>query len=149
MNDHVRRGETDLASILDALTVSRRAGVFHVVTVAAADARGLEVGSGIEALIREPEAAGETVTVVCDGESLERNGWSSAFDAAWLTIDVHTSMAAVGLTAAMSAALGDEQIPCNILAGFHHDHLLVPVADVRRAIDCLMSLGGRSEQAGR
>lgn len=149
MSDAVPGGETDLAAILDALTVSRRAGVFHVVAVAAAQAGGLGVGSGIEALIREPEAVGETVTVVCDTEALERHGWSSAFDAAWLTIDVHTSMEAVGLTAAMSAALGAQQIPCNILAGFHHDHLLVPVDLADRAVDCLLSLRDRDGRAGR
>lgn len=118
-------------------------------TLPATDAVGLTVGSGIEALIHEPEASSDTVTVVCDTEALNRHGWSSAFTAAWLTIDVHTSMEALGLTAAMSAALDAEHLPCNVLAGFHHDHLLVPVGEADRAVDCLLSLretGGTSDR---
>lgn len=142
MTEPVPTGETDLTRILDSLTVSRRPGEYHVVTLSGADGAALTVGSGIEALIREPEVFGETVTVVCDADTLERRGWPSAFTAAWVTLDVHTSMEGVGLTAAFSHALGTAGIPCNVLAGFHHDHLLVPVDEVDRAVDCLRSLGG-------
>lgn len=142
MIEPVSTGETDLERIMASLSVSRRSGRFHVVSVAADDATGLTVGSGIEALIREPEVFGETVTVVCDAATATRNGWSSAITAAWLTLDVHTSMEAIGLTAAISKALGAARIPCNVLAGSHHDHILVPVDDADRAIDVLQSLAG-------
>jgi hypothetical protein len=42
------------------------------------------------------------------------------------------------LTAAFSATLGKAGIPCNVLAGFHHDHILVPVDLAQQAIDVLM-----------
>lgn len=137
-------GETDLTTILNSLTVGRRPGEYHVVTISGAEAEGLRIGSGIEALIREPEAFGETVTVVCDADTIEHHGWSSAFAAAWLTIEVQTSLEAVGLMAVLANTLAAAGIPCNVLAGFHHDHILVPVAQADRAVACLESIGGRA-----
>ena len=62
------------------------------------------------------------------------------FVAAWITLQVHSSLEAIGLTAAVSAALTEAKISCNVLAGFHHDHLLVPVADADRALEVLHEL---------
>ncbi|WCI09543.1 ACT domain-containing protein [Arthrobacter sp. OVS8] len=47
---------------------------------------------------------------------------------------------AIGLTAAVSAALTEAKISCNVLAGFHHDHILVPVADADQALEVLHEL---------
>ena len=56
---------------------------------------------------------------------------------AWLSLTVQSSLEAVGLTAAFSKVLGDAGIPCNVLAGYHHDHLLVPIDRVDDAIAVL------------
>jgi hypothetical protein len=66
------------------------------------------------------------------------------FPAAWLTLTVESSLDSVGLTAIVAAALADAQIPANVLAGFHHDHLLVPVEMADDAIDVLRRLRSRS-----
>ena len=60
----------------------------------------------------------------------------------WITLDVHSSLEAVGLTAAVSAALAEENISCNVVAAYYHDHLFVPVADAERAMETLMRLTG-------
>ena len=59
---------------------------------------------------------------------------------AWITLDVSSSLQAVGLTAQVSSALADQGIACNVVAGFHHDHLFVPVADASRAMTVLSEL---------
>ena len=59
---------------------------------------------------------------------------------AWITLTVASDLAAVGLTAAVSAALAAEGIACNVLAGLHHDHLLVPADRVDDALDALRAL---------
>jgi hypothetical protein len=62
---------------------------------------------------------------------------------AWLTMRVHSALDAVGMTAAMAAALTAEGISCNVIAGFHHDHLLVPADRADDAIAALRALARR------
>ena len=59
---------------------------------------------------------------------------------ACITLRIHSSLAAVGLTAAVSGALAAEGISANMIAGFHHDHILLPAADADRALDILKGL---------
>ena len=139
-------GEIDLAVMLSTLTVSRRDGVRHVVNLTAREwSRCVEdVGlpSGVDAVITE---SGEgAVTVVCTGDDLETWGWRSGFTAVWLTLDVHSSLLAVGLTAAVSTALAGAGIPANVIAGFHHDHILVPEDRADEAVSCLQRLSRES-----
>ncbi len=56
---------------------------------------------------------------------------------AWLSLTVQSSLEAVGLTAAFAKTLGEVGIPCNVLAGYHHDHILVPVEQAQHAIGAL------------
>jgi hypothetical protein len=55
-------------------------------------------------------------------------------------LTIHSDLAAVGLTAAFSAALARDGISCNVIAGLHHDHLFVPWdrrGDALRALEAL------------
>jgi len=67
-------------------------------------------------------------------------GLPIAFTAAWITLTVHSDLAAVGLTATFSQALGQAGISCNVVAGVHHDHLFVPVDAAQSAMDTLQTL---------
>lgn len=125
-------GEGDLAAILAGLVVRRRPGVFVYAVVPAGSA--LPVGT--EATVREDEG----LTVVLERRAAERAELVWTFPCAWLTVEVHTSLAGVGLTAVLARALADEGIACNVLAAAHHDHLLVPddrADDALRAVRAL------------
>eukprot|EP00939_MAST-03C_sp_MAST-3C-sp1_P002403 g2403.t1 len=68
--------------------------------------------------------------------------------AAWLEIKVHSSLDAVGLTAAFSAALGDAGISANVVAAYFHDHIFVASRDADRAVRELDRLRERSKRGG-
>ena len=97
---------------------------------------------GVEAIATVREAEGLSV-VVAEPDALAR-GWPVAFRSAWITLTVHSDLAAVGLTAAFARALGDAGVPCNVVAGVHHDHLFVPVARDAEAMAALHALQARS-----
>lgn len=61
-----------------------------------------------------------------------------------ITLNVFSSLEGVGLTAAVSTALGDNAIPCNMVAAFHHDHVFVPSEMCDQAMKILISLQGRA-----
>lgn len=126
---------TDLDEMLRTLTVSVRPERYTFVSVA----NDVDLGDGVEAVITEDEGT----TVVATTVRAEAEGWPVEFEAAWLTLDVHSALEAVGLTAAFSAALGAAEIPCNVLAGFHHDHLLVPADRADDAVAVLQGLRDR------
>lgn len=57
-----------------------------------------------------------------------------------ITCKVHSSLEAVGMTAAMTTALGKAGISANVVAAYYHDHIFVPAKKVELAIDVLTSL---------
>lgn len=126
-------GETNLSRLLASLSPRLNPGRFvfcsvpqpTVVQVAAA------LGSFREA---------EGTTPILAREEAERLGLTYDYLAAWITLEVHSSLAAVGLTAAFAKALAGEGISCNVIAGFHHDHLFVAEADAERALARLQRL---------
>ncbi|WP_314325492.1 N-acetyltransferase [Paenarthrobacter ilicis] len=126
-------GETDLTTLLESLHPVIREGEY----VYALWPHGRPLEGGIEAAVREAEG----LTVVLHRDEADRLGLHYDFVASWITLQVHSALEAVGLTAAVSAALTHAGISCNVLAGFHHDHLLVPSADAAKAMDVLRLLG--------
>jgi len=134
-------GETDLRVMLASVKVSRRDDWYCFVTSAAAEISESEMATlseWAEATVREAEGLSLVVPV----ERARAHGLEPEFIAAWLTLEVHSSLAAVGLTAAFSRALADQGISCNVIAGFHHDHLLVPADRCDAAVAAIERLAG-------
>ncbi|MFN4153225.1 MAG: ACT domain-containing protein [Paracoccaceae bacterium] len=63
-----------------------------------------------------------------------------------ITLCVYSSLEGIGLTAAVSKALSDAAIPCNMVAAFHHDHVFVPSAMCEKALEVLAGLQSRAKE---
>ncbi len=109
-------GLTNLHDILGALRPSVRPGSFVYVTVA--------TPTDLDAHARIVEDEG--VTLVLDQSVADEHGLAYEGVFGWITLQIHTSLNSVGVTAVVAQALALVGLSCNVLAGFYHDHLLVP-----------------------
>jgi hypothetical protein len=124
---------SDLSQLLAGMEPSLREGVWVFGILPA----GVPLeADGIVASIREPEG----MSVVMEEAAALRAGVRPVFRAAWITLTVHSDLEAVGLTAAVSVALGAAGISCNVVAGTYHDHLFVPAQKAADAMAALRKL---------
>ncbi|MFF9011567.1 ACT domain-containing protein [Streptomyces sp. NPDC014870] len=86
----------------------------------------------------------EGVTLVVRQEEADAAGLAYDYVAGWITLRVHSALDAVGLTAAVATALADAGLSCNVVAGFHHDHLFVEHAGAERALAVLRGIADRA-----
>lgn len=126
-------GESNLAVLLSSAEPEHNPGDYVFCSVH--DLSNIDVDK-VFMMIREKEA----VTLVLKKETAD--AWSLPYSSifAWITLTIHSSLEAVGLTAAFSTALASENISCNVVAGFYHDHIFVGVDDLERALDILSKL---------
>jgi hypothetical protein len=90
-----------------------------------------------DALMMFREAEGTTLIVDVDEDEVagsERLLWAR------ITLRVQSSLTAVGMMAAVSAALAKRGIPCNPVSAFLHDHIFVPWERRDDALDALSHL---------
>lgn len=125
-------GERDLDVLIGSMEPVVRPGRFVYVTVDAPTAADLQA----EVVVRETEG----ITAVLEQSDADARSLPYDFVAGWITLQVHSALDAVGLTAAFATALAEHGISANVVAGYYHDHVLVPVDDVDRAVTALKSL---------
>lgn len=130
-------GEADLATLLSSLSPRLNDGRY-VYTHCPAD-QGLPNGVVPVVTVREDEG----VTLVLAQEQADALALPYEFVAAWITLQVHSALEAVGLTAAVSQALAEAGISTNVVAGFAHDHLFVPYDRAPDAMAALSTLTTR------
>jgi len=82
----------------------------------------------------------EGVTVILPRADADKAELSYSVICAWITLTVHSALEAVGLTAAVSHALTNANISCNVVAAYYHDHIFIPVKDVEQAMQVLLKL---------
>jgi hypothetical protein len=135
------QGETNLQSLLSSMSPELHAGDYVFCTVT--DTSYIDQQK-IISYFRETEG----LTIIIAKDFADELQLAYSFVAAWITLKVHSSLEAVGLTAAFSAALAGQNISCNVIAGFYHDHIFVNKSNAGKAIVVLTNLskaGGKDD----
>ena len=92
------------------------------------------------ASVDEPQG----VTQVIKQSAADEQGLSSTFRCRRITLTVNTDLDLVGFIARIATELASHGIACNVMAGYHHDHLFVPE---QRAADAMEVLRGLAAEA--
>ena len=82
----------------------------------------------------------EGLTLVLAQDHADREGLAYTGLFRCISLGLHSSLEAVGLTAMISTELAQHGISANMMAGYHHDHLLVPAAQAQQALNLLERL---------
>ncbi len=100
----------------------------------AAACRAVAVGTFVE---------DEGLSAILPLGEAQRLGFDVSLPMRQITLTVPSALDGVGLTAAVSAALAERGIPCNMVAAQFHDHLFVPAAMADLALGALADLQRR------
>ena len=82
----------------------------------------------------------EGVSLILPEAAALASGFAEGSPMRRITLQVHSSLDGVGLTAAVSGLLAANGIACNMVAAFHHDHLFVPADQAEKALTLLRGL---------
>ncbi|WNZ57343.1 ACT domain-containing protein [Microbulbifer sp. MKSA007] len=86
----------------------------------------------------------EGLTLVLTKDIASREGLQFKNTYKQITLTVHSSLEAVGLTAAVSNKLASKGISANVIAAYFHDHIFVQSEKAREALIALKEVGKNS-----
>lgn len=92
----------------------------------------------VPAIMRFEEAEG--TTLILTQASAETAGLAYEFPSRMITLNVHSSLEAVGFMAVIATRLAAEGMGVNPVAGFFHDHIFVPEERAEDAMQALADL---------
>jgi hypothetical protein len=125
-------GEKNLKILLKSMKPELNAGDYVFCVIADLSVVNL---SEVVSFFKEQEG----FTVIIKKEQADQLNLVYSFIASWITLTVHSSLDAVGLTAAFSNALSANGISCNVVAAYYHDHIFVAKTDADKAMEILWS----------
>jgi len=131
-------GETDLKKLLASMTPALLPGVHVFVTLPP----GMPVPDTLEPVMQFREREGTTLIVLEDEAEAAR--LEGVFPSRMITLNIHSSLEAVGFLAAITNRLATTGMGVNPVSAFYHDHLFVPAGRAEEAIGILESLAQES-----
>ena len=130
--------ETDLAALIRNLEPRTLPDTYVFCSVKDADYGDLSHTSPL-ASFAEPEG----LTLILTRESADEEGLSYEGTFRCISLQVQSSLKAVGLTAAVTGELATHGISANVIAGYHHDHIFVPSQQAESARRVLETMSSR------
>jgi hypothetical protein len=126
-------GETNLTTLLKNMTPVLNEDDYVYCTISSIQSIDT---AHILGLFKEAEG----FTIILKKETADQLHLEYSYIAAWITLIIHSSLAATGLTAAFATALAEEGISCNVVAAYYHDHIFVAKEDADKAMIALKKL---------
>ena len=123
-------GETDLSKLLSSLEIVVSDEVFVFATIATGT-----MPAGLAPQMAFTEAEG--LSLILTKSQAAAHDMAYEYESKMITLNIHSSLEAVGFMAHISTLLADAGISVNPVAGFYHDHLFVPVTKVDEACQIL------------
>ncbi len=124
-------GETNLDKLITSMSATLVDGLYVFVTLGDG-----ATPAGIRPRMMFEEAEGTTLIML--KSEAEAHGLGYEFPCRMITLNIHSSLEAVGFMARIATELAGHDMGVNPVSGFHHDHLFVPDG---RELDAMKVLG--------
>ncbi len=132
-------GETDLGILLASMTPSLDPTRYVFTHLAERDWQRIATIKPVGVYIEK-----EGPTLILSEDQARLHHLTASEPMCCITLNVHSSLEAVGLTAAVSNELAKLGISANIIAAFFHDHVFVPASHAHAALEALHELSDRA-----
>ena len=127
-------GETNLKRLLAGMRPLMQPGIFVFATVPA----GSSVPAGVDPVMVFRENEG--VTLILEEAVARKAGLEGTFLSRMITLEIHSSLDAVGFLAAITARLAEAGMGVNPVSAFYHDYLFVPADRAAEALRILETI---------
>lgn len=131
------QGESSLDKLLAGLNPVLDESVYVFATVPATSLPDFNL-QNVKGIFMEDEG----VTLILTQQAAQQTGLRTEGEYRCITCQIHSSLEAVGMTAAMSTALTAAGISANVVAAYFHDHIFVPASRADEAVTVLRTLRG-------
>jgi hypothetical protein len=130
-------GQTNLDVLLSSMDTVLIEGVYVFVTLV-----DQPIPTGITPRMVFQEAEGTTLLLL--QEQAETAGLDYEFPSRMITLNIHSSLEAVGFMARITTELAKANMGVNPISAFYHDHLFVPDGREGEALDILNDFANKN-----
>lgn len=131
-------GELALGKLLATVTATMADDIYVFATFA-----NNQVPSGLKPLMQFHEQEG--TTLILTREAAEKHNIPYEFPCRMITLNVHSSLEAVGFIAVIATELAKQGMGVNPVAGFFHDHLFIPLGREHDALKVIKDIAAKAQ----